>query len=506
MRLPAIPVGAGKRLTNADIVITVHNTVSLRDHEVLAMDRPRFVAGYNRSYMGLLSLEDVDIESMKSSARKWSKGKKRFAFRDVVATDDIIDVVTQLCEAGAVMSDATVPSGLRIPKLDSHADVMEKVELVAAQCPELLTCTEETAVYKAWHLSIKGSQQVEMLHSRVDPTPLFDLPEVLPCIENMSTYSLILYLEDRCGFVWCQMPRKKQDRASISFRPADPATPRFWCSGGAWVDHMYLRALATAVGSEGNIVEVLHGERHSWYLELLGISVEKKQKQQLSLDDGEADFPNPKRTRETPALEDGDIEEPAEEDQDVDHALVDLDFEEALAAELELAGITEDVNDLDEHIDGDDGDDGAAAVDQDKEREDAAANPSEHNHQWGPFGFTLKRSKASGALSWECRCRFHRRNFHSGCKKTMVVSTDTGLSFAAESDRVLDCLRHWANQALLCNRQRMHLAIPVLPGDEPPKEVISAQMITLPKPKQQDVQTDMQLDGHEDDDGSSSSQ
>ena len=75
---------------------------------------------------------------------------------------------------------------------------------------------------------------------------------------------------------------------------------------------MYLRALATAAASEGDIVEVIHGEKHAYYLHLLGI--ETKEHQQMALDDGEMDFPAPKRKRVIPALEDGDIEEPDEED------------------------------------------------------------------------------------------------------------------------------------------------------------------------------------------------
>ena len=98
MRLPPIPVGAGRRLSNADIVITVHKVVALRDHEVVVMDRPRFISGYNRSQMGVLSLEDVDIETLKSSAQKWVKGTPKFALRNIVATDDVIDVVTQICQ------------------------------------------------------------------------------------------------------------------------------------------------------------------------------------------------------------------------------------------------------------------------------------------------------------------------------------------------------------------------------------------------------------------------
>ena len=171
-----------------------------------------------------------------------------------------------------------------------------------------------------------------MLHSRVDPAPLFDLPEVLPSIENMSSYHLILYIEDKCDFSWCRMPSKKQDRLAISFRPHDPSTPGFWFSGRACIVHMYLRSLAAAVGLEGDIVEVIHGQKHSYYLELLGISVDKNATQPLALDDGEIDFPAPKRKRDNLALEDGDIEEPDEEDDNVDLALLDFDFEKALAA------------------------------------------------------------------------------------------------------------------------------------------------------------------------------
>ena len=87
---------------------------------------------------------------------------------------------------------------------------------------------------------------------------------------------------------------------------------------------MYLRALATAVGSEGDIVEVIHGEKHSYYLDLLGLSIEKKEPQQLSLDDGEIDFPAPKRKRDTPALADGDVQEPDEKYDDEYRALPDF--------------------------------------------------------------------------------------------------------------------------------------------------------------------------------------
>ena len=47
------------------------------------------------------------------------------------------------------MHDAKVPNGLRIPKHDSAAGCMEQVERVADACRDLITCTEDTAAYKA---------------------------------------------------------------------------------------------------------------------------------------------------------------------------------------------------------------------------------------------------------------------------------------------------------------------------------------------------------------------
>ena len=80
------------------------------------------------------------------------------------------------------------------------------------------------------------------------------------------------------------------------------------------------------------------------------------------MDDGGIDFPAPKRKRDILALEDGDIEEPDGDDDNVDPALLDSDFEEALAADLELQDVigAQDLlyEDIEDHGEGD-GDAGA---------------------------------------------------------------------------------------------------------------------------------------------------
>ena len=149
---------------------------------------------------------------------------------------------------------------------------------------------------------------------------------------------------------------------------------------------MYLRSLATAARSEGAIGaigEVRHGQKHTYYLALLGLNVENKESQPLALDDGDIDFPAPKRGRDAPPVEDGDVEEPDMEDDDVEQALLDLDFEEALAAELEMLDAVDVQECLDEHVE--DRDEGDGDAGNDEGRELAVSNPSSFNHKWGPY-------------------------------------------------------------------------------------------------------------------------
>ena len=56
MRLPPLPLASGRRLKGTDLLVTVHSQVTQSGRDVIAMDRPRHIAGYTSSRMGLLSL------------------------------------------------------------------------------------------------------------------------------------------------------------------------------------------------------------------------------------------------------------------------------------------------------------------------------------------------------------------------------------------------------------------------------------------------------------------
>ena len=191
---------------------------------------------------------------------------------------------------------------------------------------------------------------------------------------------------------------------------------------------MCLQALAQA--SVDASFDVLHAQTHVYDLELLGYDVSTNAKPKLALDDGSAEFPTSKQPRaDAHPLEDGDVD-PADIGCDNEGDAANLVFdtvEEMSIAELGLEAI-EDAND---QLDDDNGDEGN---EEDDERRRTNVNPSELNHWWGAFRFTLKRDAVSRVFSWQCTCPFHMKKEKTTCRKTHTMRSHGGLSFAAESD------------------------------------------------------------------------
>ena len=319
-----------------------------------------------------------------------------------------------------------------------------------------------------------------------------------------SGYQMVLMLEDNFQFRWCRLPAKQEQRIAIAYLPQSVDSLRFWCSGKGKIDHMYLRCLVTAAADTSKgIIEVNHGQPRDYYLELLGLDATKRTSRKLAIDDGDGDFPDAKRHRGQ-ALEDVDGEVLALEDS----------LEEAVGALLDDEGIQGvlDANVNDEHMDelADDIDDGLEDdeqnidlgdeqnIDPGDDFPDGPEDVKAYNHRWGAFTFTMKRAEEHNRVSysWQCSCPFHKKNDGTGCKKSKTLTREQSLSFEGESERVLDCLRHWATGALRYARQRRHRKWEVDNDNCPPTEVIMAQIIQ-DRPDPKTIRTDVELDAEE---------
>ncbi len=127
---------------------------------------------------------------------------------------------------------------------------------------------------------------------RRHPTRLFDLPDELPPMTNLSCFQPVQLLERR-GFAWRELPRQRAAKAEMAFRPGDPESPRFRCASRAGLNKTYLQALAseTELQTRG-VVEVQHGRGLAYYRGLLGIEAARLvARPVLQADDWHAEFP-----------------------------------------------------------------------------------------------------------------------------------------------------------------------------------------------------------------------
>ena len=77
MRLPAIAIASGRRVTSDDIIVSVHSAVSESGQDVTVIDKPKHIIGQHCSYFGVLSLSDQDTFSLRVHSRAWKLSTHR---------------------------------------------------------------------------------------------------------------------------------------------------------------------------------------------------------------------------------------------------------------------------------------------------------------------------------------------------------------------------------------------------------------------------------------------
>lgn len=107
--------------------------------------------------------------------------------------------------------------------------------------------------------------------------------------------------------------------------------------------------------------------------------------------------------------------------------------------------------------------------------------------RWGVFRITGKRATA-GSSSWgsyQVNCPFHAKSKVSGCKRTLKIPSPS----RAEQLSTLRRLMFWCARATTCQRQRVHMRLPLDPV--PPDPVLVAMRIDAHPGR---IQTDEELD------------
>ena len=311
-------------------------------------------------------------------------------------------------------------------------------------------------------------------------------------------YALTCVLE-RARFEWMELPRRREARLAVTFDPCSAASPRRWCSrrgpARSALSRVYLLALATAA-REGTLAPVRAGEPDHYYRQLLGLEPARPAPRQALVEDTaealEDEFLGPPMQRRrlelasAPALDD-EIELSADGDEE-SHAEDATSNGDATPANAEAgANPAPAETPADQPVARSSSSSGPPppqpppppSLPEQPPSERRFTRPSDLNHNWGVFRFTLRATKPSRpglpvAFAWQCACTFHIKSAQTGCKKSMAVRGDPS-EWDAQSALVIQCLRHWACQAPEYTSQATHLSFDPDPQALPPPAVLEAQ-------------------------------
>eukprot|EP00969_Alexandrium_andersonii_P022069 966050-Alexandrium_andersonii.AAC.1 len=106
--------------------------------------------------------------------------------------------VTRLVQARAFQG-RDPPMCLEVPEgLSETADLLEALIGLAEDDPPHVERTEQSAHSSKWHLTVAGAQIVELVETRINPSPVFHFDPSIP-LDNATLYQLISALEHQ-GF------------------------------------------------------------------------------------------------------------------------------------------------------------------------------------------------------------------------------------------------------------------------------------------------------------------
>lgn len=114
--------------------------------------------------------------------------------------------------------------------------------------------------------------------------------------------------------------------------------------------------------------------------------------------------------------------------------------------------------------------------------------------QWGPFTITFMPSGVRYAHGgWQARCRFHRLNSRTDCKKAVAISSDIE---EAKAVALLHVKKHWCVMATAFNRKRTHGQWDPRGREILPEVLLEARMLAMEFPTTR-AETDEHLDALE---------
>lgn len=137
-----------------------------------------------------------DMEAVANSCQMWDRGKNiSYTLNGMEDDSDVLAVVTDLVRAGAFERDGNdddADKALVISSSDARGATLARLQTQGAVI--MLGC--EAALGTKWQLTSIGATRLEMVHNMRSPTYVFQLPDPLPPLCDLSRWSLLAVMDE----------------------------------------------------------------------------------------------------------------------------------------------------------------------------------------------------------------------------------------------------------------------------------------------------------------------
>ncbi|CAE7204740.1 unnamed protein product [Symbiodinium sp. CCMP2592] len=258
-----LPAASGMKLAPTDMTVTVHDSRQCEDACWVEVDAKK--AQGIASSVSILSLCNADAKQLPSLLQQWSTcqslsyGLKRFPQSKELST-----LLGRLLTHRS-FADAPPSQHLVVSRTEASFSLCQRL-----QDAGFITCAAQTSHDATWKFTLRGLQDLILMHEVGRPTLVFDPLEALldraarglETVQQFSTWELLQVLQHR-GFQLRPLPSKRKDRRALPPHTHDDASPIMYCGSKTSVTletagtRTYMQALVMAPDLFSGIVRLV---------------------------------------------------------------------------------------------------------------------------------------------------------------------------------------------------------------------------------------------------------
>ena len=245
MKLPPVALPSGRSLPANVAVLTSHDVLYHHGASVTVASKAVQVQGHVPSRVAVLSALACPTQEAFFELRRrccsWRSSSVAYVCRhpQIPCNQAHTTIVTAMVNLGAYSGAAGVLVGqpLDITLDDSYQEGLTVLQ--GSAVPLVQPVPEDDHDSKEWALTGIALRYLEMVDVLSDHEPLVCAPTNKPQ-HSSTTCEMLLWLLEEEGFEWRPLPRSWAEKEALSYRPADPTTPKVIAAKPGTLPRSYL--------------------------------------------------------------------------------------------------------------------------------------------------------------------------------------------------------------------------------------------------------------------------